>query len=191
MGIGGEMIFINFVFFISNILVIIFGYLIIKSNIEKKYVNKAIIDNIKKEINALIVQLNETTNDNITLIEERVKRLDRFLKIVDKRIGGLDNKIPDSWKDYDKPRQNVDNFLYSPQKVVKQTEKMAEIISSKEEKALAEETATNDALKNLTTSERVAYLFDNGWSTDAIKKKLGLSTGEMELLLNIQNLNNN
>ena len=185
------MIFINFVFFISNILVIIFGYLIIKSNIEKKYVNKAIIDNIKKEINALIVQLNETTNDNITLIEERVKRLDRFLKIVDKRIGGLDNKIPDSWKDYDQPRQNVDNFLYSPQKVVKQTEKMAEIISSKEEKALAEETATNDALKNLTTSERAAYLFDNGWSTDAIKKKLGLSTGEMELLLNIQNLNNN
>ncbi len=185
------MIFINFVFFISNILVIIFGYLIIKSNIEKKYVNKAIIDNIKKEINALIVQLNETTNDNITLIEERVKRLDRFLKIVDKRIAGLDGKIPDSWKDYDQPKQNVDNFLYSPQKLVKQTEKMAEIISSKEEKALAAETATNDALKNLSTPERVAYLFDNGWSADAIKKKLELSTGEMELFMNIQDLNNN
>lgn len=180
-----------------QIATLIFAYFFIKERIEKKLINKEVLEKIKREINLMIVRLNETTVTNINLIEEKIKELDKKIVLVDKKKASLKldeknlkpekiqetKKIePDlfnSYSDFVKEQQ----ITYKPEKIVNQSKKTSENIKD-------EMFNIDEKLKKLSTREKVAFLIEQGWETKDIQRKLNLTSGEMEFLLNIENINN-
>jgi hypothetical protein len=63
------MVAMGFVLAFFNFIIIFFCYLVINHRLEKKLVNKDVLKNIKEEMNSIIIKLNETTLNNISLIE--------------------------------------------------------------------------------------------------------------------------
>lgn len=183
------MVLLNFFLLLLNILILIGGYLIIKSKFEKRYINKNIIEDVKKEINNIIIKLNETTFSNISLIDEKIKRLSRMLNFVDKKIAGLDKKIKDSFEEEDKEENLLKNLTYSPQKIVKQTQIFSEIKKEEEDRKIAEEKLLDEQMKNMAIDHKVIFLIEKNWNIEDIKKKLNISSGEIELILNLNKIN--
>jgi len=183
------MTLINFLFFIANLLLFLIGFYIMKKKIENLVINKEILDSIKKEINSMIVKLNETTVNNINLIEERASKLEKLIRVADKKASGLDNKVQENSEELEKFDIKFNELTYSPQKIVKQSAKTAEnhII---EEKIvdIKELDLFDDELDNLTVNEKVKFLVNRGFEKEEIKRKIGLSSGELELIMNIENL---
>ncbi|HOJ63708.1 MAG TPA: hypothetical protein PLE45_04740 [Spirochaetota bacterium] len=183
------MTLLNFFLLILNILILIFGYLIIKRKFEKRYINREIIEEVKKEINQIIIKLNETTFSNISLIDEKIKRLHKMLNFVDKKISGLDKKIKESFEEEKKEEEILNDLTYSPQKIVKQSQKISETVKEEEDKKILEENLIEEEMKNMAIDEKVKFLIGKNWDIDRIKKKLNLSSGEIELIFNINSLN--
>ncbi len=182
------MILLNFFLLITNILILIFGYIIIKAKFEKRYINKNIIEDVKKEINQIIIKLNETTFSNISLIDEKIKRLNKLLNFADRKIAGLDKKIKESFEQQEKEELLLKELTYSPQKIVKQSQKVSEIIKEEETKKKEEEALIEEEMKSMNINEKVIFLMQKNIDMETIKKRLNLSSGELEFILNINKL---
>ena len=178
------MILLNIILIITNLLVLFIGYLIIYKKIEKKLINKEILNKIKEEINSIIINLNETTLNNISLIEEKKRSLDRRIILADKKTAGLESVLIK--KDQIDDRNGLkDNNLkvYSPKDILKQNKSIAEIQNKK-----VKIKTIDDEIKDLSMIEKAVFLLKKGWNTKDIQKKIGISSGELELLMNIENI---
>jgi len=179
---------INILFVFINLTIIFFAYLIIKNRIEKKVINKDIISDIKKEINSMIIQLNETTLNNISLIEDKIKSLDSKIVLADKKNAGLKTSLTkhedNTYNLFDKIDQNIS---YSPQKVVKQSKKTAE--NHKNDIKSEKNNEIDEKIKDMAVIDKATFLIKMGWGLEEVKKKTGLSSGELELLINIEDNN--
>lgn len=174
-----------------QITTLIFAYFFIKERIEKKLVNKEIIEKIKREINFIIMKLNETTINNINLLEEKIKDVDKKIIQLDKRRNYFKKELTtdeNTQKTQLELFNEVKNQIkerelsYNPEKIVKQTKQTTEIIKK-------EMDDIEWKLKNLSVNEKVRLLIEHGWDIKSIQKKLNLTSGEIELLLNMENIN--
>ena len=68
-------------------------YLILKAKLNKSVDPKAILESIREEVDRIIVELNSTTDRNITLLEDKVQSLSTLLEQADKKIGILKREI--------------------------------------------------------------------------------------------------
>ena len=68
-------------------------YLILKSKLKKSIDPKTVLESIREEIDRIIVELNSTTDRNITLLEDRVQNLNDLLEQADKKISILKREI--------------------------------------------------------------------------------------------------
>jgi hypothetical protein len=68
-------------------------YLILKAKLKQSVDPKAILESIREEVDRIIVELNSTTDRNITLLEDKVQSLSAFLEQADKKIGVLRREI--------------------------------------------------------------------------------------------------
>lgn len=178
---------INFFFVVINILILAVGFLFIKNKIEKLTVNKEILESIRKEINSMIVKLNETTVNNITLVESKTKELERLIRIVDKKRSGLDIKIEETKDFFDTPDKNLNILTYSPQKIVKQSKELSENEDSINFTD-GETNSIDEIIKDLPMRDKIKVLLEDGLTKDEVRKKLKLSSGEFELILNMEGL---
>jgi hypothetical protein len=179
------MVLINFLFFISNVLLLIFGFVVIKKKTERLVINKEILADIKKEINSMIIKLNETTMNNINLVEGKARSLEKLIKLADRKAGGLDGKIADFVPENGDFKK--ENSTYSPTMVVKQSNEITDKIIKREEVKNGEFKVVEERIKDLPINEKVRYLLNEGFSMDEIKKRFGLSEGEFELIMNLEN----
>ena len=69
-----------------NIVVLAIGFVFLHAKLDRKVRPDALLDEIKREVNSIIVELNQTTDRNIGLIEERIESLNAMLEKVDKRL---------------------------------------------------------------------------------------------------------
>jgi hypothetical protein len=188
------------IFFILNIFAVIIAYFIILNKIEKKIINKKILDKIKEEVNSIIVQLNEATLNNINLLEDKIKNLNKRIHLASRKIGGLktesekSDKFTDILSDDELGiKENSGSMLtYSPKKIVNQSMKITEELINTKMKAgkteFSEENDINNEIKNLSRAEKAVYLHKKGWNIKEIQKKAGLSSGEIEFLINMENI---
>lgn len=178
------MVLLNIIFFIINLTILFVGYLIIYSKIEKKLINKDILNKVKEEINSIIINLNEATLNNISLIEEKKKSLDKRIILADKKTAGLESVLIK--KDLNENKDDLLNNnlkIYSPKDVIKQNKKFTENQNSDEDL----ETIDNQ-IKDFSIIEKAIFLLKKGWDIKDIQKKIGISSGELELLINIENI---
>jgi hypothetical protein len=68
-------------------------YLILKSRLKALVDPKTVLDSIRDEVDRIIVELNSTTDRNITLLEDKVQTLSGLLEQADKKIGILRREI--------------------------------------------------------------------------------------------------
>ncbi|MCG8569641.1 MAG: hypothetical protein MJB14_05845 [Spirochaetes bacterium] len=184
------MIWINLSILVINILVLIFGYQLVKKRIEKKVVNKQILSDIKKEMNGLIMNLNETTLSNVSIIEEKVENLKKLLQLADKKIHGLSESIEEfsQLSQPPKPKTEPLSNTYTLEKVVNQSRKVSEIKNREKEEKKEWEKSLREEIKELSSNDKIKHLNEKGLSSDEIRKIIQMDKGEFELLLNLENI---
>jgi hypothetical protein len=178
------MILLNIILILFNIILLFLGYIIIYKKIKKKLINKEILNKVKDEINSIIINLNETTLNNISLIEEKKKNLDKRIILADKKTAGLETALLK--KDQNNIKKDLfdDNLkIYSPKDVLKQSRNITE-----NENSTKKIKNIDNELKDLSMIEKAVFLLKKGWSVKDIQKKIGISSGELELLMNIENI---
>lgn len=72
-----------------NILIAAVLYLVLNRKIDRRMSPDEMLDQIQRDVEEIITELNQTTDRNIGLIEDRVESLRSILENVDKRIGLL------------------------------------------------------------------------------------------------------
>ncbi|MFW5685360.1 MAG: hypothetical protein ACOC2Y_04235 [Spirochaetota bacterium] len=72
-----------------TVILVVVAYIILNRNITARTSQQAALDDIKREVGAIITELNSTTERNIELIEDRIATLERLVEQADKRVGVL------------------------------------------------------------------------------------------------------
>lgn len=65
-----------------TVILVVVAYLVLNRNIRTRTSQQAALDEIKREVGAIITELNSTTERNIELIEDRIASLERDRKSV-------------------------------------------------------------------------------------------------------------
>ena len=130
-------------------------YLILKAKVNKSVDPKAILESIREEVDRIIVELNSTTDRNITLLEDKVQSLTSLLEQADKKIGILKREIE---------KHELSGKVYS------------ELARSGQRVQQPEEQDRRTQVLNLHRQ---------GISASAIAKRLGITLAEIELIITL------
>ncbi len=69
-----------------NALVILLLYLKLSREIRNAISYDHVLDEVRRDVEDLIVQINQATERNISLVEDRIKKINSLLALADKRI---------------------------------------------------------------------------------------------------------
>jgi DNA-binding NarL/FixJ family response regulator len=130
-------------------------YLILKAKLNKSVDPKAILESIREEVDRIIVELNSTTDRNITLLEDKVQSLNALLEQADKKIGILKREIE---------KHELSAKVYS------ELAHGAKVVQKEEEQ---------------DRHTQVLNLHRQGISASAIAKRLGITLAEIELIVTL------
>ena len=136
-------------------------YFFINRKISRILDSEKILSKINEEINGFILELNQTTERNILLIEDKIEILSTLIKKSDNAILLLDKKL------YSKEVEPMDYSHLAP--------KHHFPISGSE---------GNES--NLDANNEIIELFQQGFSADIIASKMGKSIGEIELVIAVK-----
>lgn len=81
--------FVLFVLFVVLLFLVLFLYARLKDEI-KNVKGKGVVEEIKKEIEALIVEFNKISNRKIIVMDEKMKELENLIKLAEDKIAKLD-----------------------------------------------------------------------------------------------------
>lgn len=100
------------IFAAVNAAFLIFIFFFFKARIDRRLRSNETLQVVREEISELIVELNQTTNRNVEIIEERIERLKEITQRADKRIGLLTKEIGNKEKESEvytslKPKKGV------------------------------------------------------------------------------------
>ena len=112
---GGTLTMAAFILVMSNIIIMLVGYIIINYRLRRRYINEEILNKIKSDISTMIRQMNEITERNVELVKtsrnelnglvnEKESQVTEMLLNIEKKIRLLDDKmkqfkqnIPQQW----------------------------------------------------------------------------------------------
>jgi DNA-binding NarL/FixJ family response regulator len=143
-----------------NIVFCTIVYLVLKRKFEREMNPDAVLRQIRGEVNELIVELNQTTERNVSLIEERIAELNRCVEESDKRLSLL-------------KRESERN------------ERSQEVYSHLNPRIVAK--PDSQAKKELTKREQVIDLYNKGMDPKLIASRLDITLGEIELIISLGN----
>ncbi|MBN1698320.1 MAG: hypothetical protein JW881_12470 [Spirochaetales bacterium] len=135
-------------------------YLFLKRTIKKLVNPQKLIDNIHSEVNKIMAELNNITERNITLIEQRVRELSALLEKADKKILMLQRES----EKYSMSKNYSD--------IIKKTQQQGEAQNRKE--------------SDVSIRERVLKLYYQGFSPALIAGRINLPVGEIELIISLE-----
>ena len=185
------------------------GYLFLVSHIRKELNVRGIIEKLRNEVSALVIEINATTDRNITLIEDRLSTLKDFLKDTDRRLVVLDREInrrkneqtvynrlgketilPSSNSDKSEEQKNTDHeFIQSQEHVIsdiyQEKDKRKDLYSDANANSIPFVTFSKQGFDiSPTLKERVEDLRKRGFSNDMIAAKLEKTIAEIEHIVN-------
>jgi hypothetical protein len=131
-------------------------YLILKKKIERRTDPSAALSEIRDEVDRIIVELNQTTDRNITLIEDKLAALGEKLAVADRKIALL-------------------------QKESEKNELSSQVYSN----ILQKRAETRPEPQAEDAHEQVLRMHLSGVSPAAIAKRLGRPLAEIELIISL------
>ena len=135
-------------------------YLILKAKLRRSVDPKSILESIREEVDRIIVELNSTTDRNITLLEDKVQSLSALLEQADKKVGILKREIE---------KHELGSKVYS------------ELAHGRKGVQEAEEQDRHTQVLNLHRQ---------GISKSAIAKRVGITLAEIELIVTLASQTN-
>jgi hypothetical protein len=72
-----------------NLVLLAVAMFVIKRYVDRKTGQQSALDEIKREVGAIITELNQTTERNIELAEDRMRRIRELVQAADKRLSAL------------------------------------------------------------------------------------------------------
>ncbi len=134
-------------------------YLKIRGYVTKNTESSSVLEQIRSEVESLIVEINMITDRNVSLLEDRVKKLNSLMEKADKRITLLKGAAENNTRE-------IPSYNGLKKAGLKEIEHVrTEQKSSKK--------------------EQVLELYRNGFSSGIIASKTGISIGEVELIVSL------
>lgn len=112
---GGVLTMAAFILVMSNIIIMLVGYLIMNYRLKKRYINEEILKQIKTDISEMIRQMNEITERNVELVKtsrnelnslvnekqslvtEMLLNIEKKIRMIDDRMKLLKQNTPQQW----------------------------------------------------------------------------------------------
>ena len=188
----------------------IFFYL--KAKIKRALELDSLLDSIRKEVRALNIELNETTDRNISLIEDRMKSLHELLDEADRRMGVVKREL----SRHETEREVYNHLGKRAQSAQGMPSRSSEVLLAAEPSPVASmpspaspasgkpgegpirlslgsarpmpeiiQTA-GSVIPPKTRREEALDLYRQGFSADIIAKRLGATVAEIELLVSLE-----
>ena len=133
-------------------------YLILKRKIDKIANTDSQLEEVREEVARVIIELNQTTERNIALIEDRISRLVELLSTADKKIGLLKRESE---------KHEVSQRVYS-ELSAKPVVKVPKNSSPKKD-----------------NQQEILRLYLAGFTPRVIARRMALSLGEVELIISL------
>jgi transcriptional regulator len=140
-------------------------YFVLKKKITRVLDPSSVLREIRGEVDRIIVELNQTTERNISLIEDRIRRVSELLEQADRKIGLLRRESE---------KQELAARVYSELK-------HAETSQSPREAGSASARGGGRA----EARAQVVALHEQGISPSMIARQLGITLAEIELILSL------
>ncbi|MBN1834538.1 MAG: hypothetical protein JW820_01745 [Spirochaetales bacterium] len=140
-------------------------YLMLKRRIDARTDSRAVLGEIRDEIDRIIVELNQTTERNITLIEDRLAALSD-------QLGQADRKISLLRREGDKTEASTQLYANLLQRRAGQDE-------PKEQEPKEQDVQEQDV------QEQVLRLHHSGVSPAAIARRVGKPLAEIDLIISL------
>ncbi len=146
-----------------NLVALALGFLFISSRLDRRVGSEQVIDEIRREVGSLLVELNQTTEQNIALIEERIEQLNEALRKADQRITLLGRESE---------RKQEGGELYT------------DILKRSAERRRRDGAAPAEA-KTESTTDQILSLHRKGIAPNIIANRVGSTVGEIELIISL------
>lgn len=150
-------------------------YRILIYRLNKKVDNRAFLKSVKEEINSLITQINETTDRNVLLIENRLERLSSAISEADRKLLEIrDEKL----RDVKPPVKETQ---------VKSKEKpiCLELVEDETQEPQIKNEQVIEDNNTLPKRERIILLHKQGISPTVIASQTKATIGEVELIISL------
>ncbi|MFW6338775.1 MAG: DUF6115 domain-containing protein [Alkalispirochaetaceae bacterium] len=164
-----------------NAVILAIIYLVLNRKVEKNITPEAFLEKVRSEIESVIVDLNETTDRNITLLEERVRSLQALIKRADKQLTVLQREVEKR-----KESSEVYTHLRKAGKIVSGSAQRNETEGMTQSSSIAgagSEPATPNS--EIPLEERVINLHNQGVAPGSIAARLNRTIGEVELIISL------
>jgi DNA-binding NarL/FixJ family response regulator len=151
-----------------NLLLMAFFFIFITKRMERRFSTEIVLEDVRKEVEGIIVELNGTTDRNIALVEDRIQSLGEILRNADKKIEVLNRESR---------RKVISDFRYND---IQKRNPPAEQAGGHEQKGEVKKPGEDEERKS-----RIRELYRQGISAGLIAKKTGLSQGEVDLYISL------
>ena len=152
----------------TALIISIVSFLYLKSYLKRRTGQKQILAELREEVNNILKSINDTTDRDISLIEEREKNLKTLLEEADKRL-----------KVYAREMERHSNSERARAALDKKPTATYESLGKNRFKAEPKPEAALPA-KPPSTREQIHSLLRSGISEPAIASRLGISVSEVE-----------
>jgi len=159
------------------ILVLSGGFLYLKIRIDKAVSGDQWLGRIQDEIDQLVLEMNQTAERNVALLEDRIKALQNLLEEADRKLMLLQ-------KESEKTDLSRQVYSHLKQKAVIPPEPGDEAISVAHAPAAVSADSSKPA-RPASLRDQVMELYSQGFSAEIISQKLKSSIAEVDLIISL------
>lgn len=158
------------------------GFLYLRNRIERAVSSEEWISRIRDEIDELVLEMNQTAERNVALLEDRIKALETLLENADKKMLLMQKESEKS----DLSRQVYSHLKKSTILPVEEEPPAQQYPHSQGlQLSLEEEEKKHVQEKPISMKDSVMSLYGQGFSADIISQKLQASIAEVDLIISL------
>lgn len=179
---------INIVFFLISIIILAIIYIILRQRIDKLTDTKRLSNALAGDLDIILAEINQATERNIIIIEDKIKELDKIIETAEKRIVLLKKSVPakpaaraltqlalEIPSEKDKGQPNSGELSYSHLNRMSSMAGMITPLSITEKKPPESE----------KIQDQVLTLHKKGIDASLIASNIGVNRGEVELIISL------
>jgi DNA-binding CsgD family transcriptional regulator/preprotein translocase subunit YajC len=173
---------LSFLFSLAALIVSIFSFFYFRSYLKRRTSQERILSELQNEVDLILKSINEITERDITLIEDREKELKGLLTEIEKRLKTYIREL-DQARNAEEVYQELGKNRYKISKQAAESEKAAEREKAPETGAafpLPDFDLKPEPESSLSIREQIHSLLRSGLSDAAIAFRLGISIAEVE-----------
>lgn len=174
------------IFFILNIILWIVFFIKLK----KQYSPDVVLHEIKNEVEKLLIEINRVADQDITIIESRIKSLRNMIEEADKRTTLADSVENTKKREKKILKQlqptSMDLFGNTEQSIEKEDNAAVTVdIDFSNYKVEVLNQKRNDEVTAMPVRDKVLKLHNEGFSVDLISEKLSMSEIEVQMIIDL------